>query len=73
MKKQTKKLQIFKKTISALSRNQVRGGAAPDPGGTGPLKPQTFLREGCGTSVNHSACVCYPVSYFDASCGSCQY
>ncbi|WP_046755089.1 hypothetical protein [Kordia jejudonensis] len=77
MKKQAKKLMISKKTISTLNGRRIRGGAAPnnggEPYGPEPAKPQTFLREGCGTSINYSACICYPNSYFDDSCGSCQY
>lgn len=61
MKKQLKKLSLSKKVVANFE--EINGGKGP----------QTFLAEGCGTSVAHSACVCHPVSYFDDSCGSCQY
>jgi len=64
---------IAKKTISTLNGSRIIGGIANNNGAPPARAQKTFLAEGCGTSVNHSACICHPNSYFDDSCGSCQY
>ncbi|MFK7747480.1 MAG: hypothetical protein AB8B65_03745 [Kordia sp.] len=62
MKKQLKKLSLTKKVVANFE--VVNGGKGP----------QTFLAQGCGTSIAYSECICGPdKSYFDESCGACRY
>jgi len=60
MKKQLKKLDLVKERISTLNALNVTGGKAPDNGGDSPAGPpqgpQTFMAEGCGTSVHRPMC-----------------
>jgi len=59
MKKQLKKLSLTKKVVANFEA--VNGGKAPE----------TFLAQGCGTSIRYSACICAPVTYFERTCGTC--
>ncbi len=48
MKKQLKKLTFKKNTISGFKSENILGGADKEP--------QTFMAEGCGTSVHRPMC-----------------